>query len=167
MIFLAVTTAYLTAHFFIYLALRFRVPALRTESGIFRYHLFSFASLATGSGVVWALDSIEHACAAALGALSLHGIYSISFLEVWSLAEGGYSLSILEVAADPRGISGTRAESLLENIGERKRSVRVAALEAKGLLRREGGEIELTAKGRYWALAFRGLAWLSNLRSVG
>jgi len=48
-----------------------------------------FAAVATG----FARGSIN--CAASCGLLALQYLYSPSFLELWTLAEGSYSLQIL------------------------------------------------------------------------
>jgi len=70
------------------------------EKGIFRLHLFSAVPLALVAFALVMSGAIETQWPVVLGALSVHGIYSVSFLELWSLSQGGYSLSIVERAAE-------------------------------------------------------------------
>jgi len=76
--------AYLAVHFAAYvLVLRHRA-GLRSEKGIFLYHLASavFAGLA---GVAFAVfEPDRFGLSGLVLVLSLHGIYSLSFLELWS-----------------------------------------------------------------------------------
>ena len=142
----ALFLAWIPAHFLIYvLALR-RSPRFRSEKTIFLYHF--------GSAVVFGLLAIL--CAAldpAFGVagvvlvLSLHGIYSLSFLELWSLAQGGYSLSIIASVAQAE-VSGKEPDFLaLAAIGAAKQEDRIAALERVGLVEKTGGRISLTTQG--------------------
>jgi hypothetical protein len=86
------------------------------------------------------------------------------FLELWSLAEGGYSLQILEGLdraerrREPADIEALRA------IGAAKQGNRLAGLASVGLVREVGGRVELTGAGRLVASVFALLAWLTNVQ---
>src|SRR5215210_578880 len=100
----------------------------------------------------------------AVAIVGLHGLYSVTFLELWSLAEGGYSLQILEGLAgaerrgEPADIEALRA------IGAAKQGNRLAGLASIGLVRYEGSRVALTGPGRLVASAFALLAWLTNVQ---
>jgi hypothetical protein len=142
----ALFLAWLPAHFLIYaLALR-RSPRLQSEKSIFLYHLGSAVMFGVVAIVCAALNP-AFGVAGAVFVLSLHGIYSLSFLELWSLAQGGYSLSIIASVAQAEA-SGKEPDFLaLAAIGEGKQEDRVAALERLGLVATTGWRISLTTRG--------------------
>ena len=91
--------AYLAAHFAAYVVVLRHRAGLRSEKGIFLYH-FASAVFAGLAGVAFAvLEPDRFGLSGLVLVLSLHGIYSLSFLELWSLAQGGYSLSIIASVA--------------------------------------------------------------------
>lgn len=96
------------------------------ERGTFRYHLRSASRLACFFAPRIDLPSKQVGVVAASGTIvSLHGIYSLSFLELWSLAQGGYAASILRQCA-LRGSLGENIGLLdLQQLGESKRNARV------------------------------------------
>jgi hypothetical protein len=161
------TAVYVLVHFLIYaLTLRERA-AFRTEKGIFRLHVFSVLVLALGISLVLGKALTNRDIAAVIGAFSIHGIYTISFLELWSLAEGGYSLKILRTAAagdDPREGGALLA---LQAVGQQKRANRLAALRAMGLIAEGPEGLVLTVRGKSVASFLRAIAWIANLRSLG
>jgi len=140
-------TAYLATHFATYVVVLRHRPGSRREKGIFLYH-FGSALLAGLAGAVFAvLEPDQFVLSGMVLVLSLHGIYSLSFLELWSLAQGGYSLSILASVAQAEA-SGTDPDFLaLAVIGEAKQEDRLVALENLGLVTRTDGTIGLTAQG--------------------
>jgi hypothetical protein len=158
--------AYLFIHFFLYAVCLRRVGKLKTEGGIFRYHFFSAIFIACVTLVLMAGGLLERPWAILTALLSLHGIYSISFLEVWSLAQGGYSLSILERAAQDNGITPEQ-RSQLEAIGDQKRESRLRALLQLALIRKTPAGICLTPFGRTLSIFFHAVVRATNLRSLG
>jgi hypothetical protein len=140
-------TIYLAAHLTFYILWLRHLASLRTEKGIFLYH-FSSAVL-TGLLVVVAacIYPEEFGLAGCLLVLSVHGIYSLSFLELWSLAQGGYSLSIIAGIARAEASGDEPDFSALEAIGVAKQADRVTALERMGLVSRSGEHISLTSRG--------------------
>lgn len=147
-----IALTYIAAHFAAYAFFLRRRSALRGEKGIFLYHFVSaaFAGLAATAFAV--LEPESFGLSGLVLVLSLHGIYSISFLELWSLAQGGYSLSIIAGVAQAEA-SGTEPDfSGLAAIGQAKQADRIAALERLGLVSGAGGYITLTARGSRVAL---------------
>jgi hypothetical protein len=104
-------------------------------------------------------------CAAA--ALAAHGIYSTSFLELWSLAEGGYSLSILRLLKGAREAGRTVDLATLHAIGAQKKGNRVQGLLKLHLVRQEGSLFVATPFGRVAGAFLGGIAWAANLRELG
>ena len=108
---------YLAAHLLLYVAVLRHLPAFRREQTIFAYHALS-AVLVTASAVVVPLAlGTGFDAEWFVAVVALHGIYSVSFLELWSLAEGGYSLQILErldraASADHRPVNRKLAQEL-------------------------------------------------------
>ena len=139
--------AYLAAHFAAYVVVLRHQAGLRSEKGIFLYH-FASAVFAGLAGAVFAVfEPDRFGLSGLVLVLSLHGIYSVSFLELWSLAQGGYSLSILASVAQAKA-SGTEPDVLaLAAIGEAKQGDRLAVLEKLGLVARKDERIALTGRG--------------------
>ncbi len=148
---------YLTVHLAAYVAwLRLLVP-LRTEKGIFLYHFGSAVITGVAAVVAAFIDPAEFGIAGCVLVLSVHGIYSLSFLELWSLAQGGYSLSIIAGIVQAEA-TGTEPDfSGLAAIGAAKQADRVAALERLGLIATNGERISLTPRGSAIAAALHAL----------
>jgi hypothetical protein len=152
----------MAAHLLLYFAVLRHLPAFRGERTIFLYHALSaigvtlvvvVSLLVPGSGI-----DLEWAVAI----VALHGIYSVSFLEVWSLADGGYSLQILEHVQRADRLGERPDVEALRAIGIAKQGNRLAGLAAIGLVRQEAGRVSLTAAGRVVASFFALLAWLAH-----
>jgi hypothetical protein len=167
MIVLYATLAYIPIHFLLYVVWLRRLDAFRQEKVVFRLHLFSVAVVALAALALIRSGAVDQAWAAAVAVLSLHGIYSISFLELWSLSQGGFSLNILEKAANGHGLGDPESMAALEAIGDEKRLNRLRALRSLGLIRDRPQSIALTPAGRMCRLVFRAVTWAANLRSLG
>ncbi len=155
---------YLAAHLILYFAVLRHLPAFRAERTIFLYHALSAIGVSlvvliglfvpgSGTDLTWAVAVI-----------ALHGVYSTTFLELWSLAEGGYSLQILEHVERAERLGQAPDAEALRAIGIAKQGNRLAGLASIGLVRQEDGRVSLTAAGRLVAACFAFLAWLTNVR---
>lgn len=154
------SVAYLAAHFGIYaVMLRARAP-FRTERGIFLYHAVSYGMLGLSVLLAGALRRDPASLPALVFAAGLHGVYSLSFLELWSLSQGSYSLQILEVLDRDPGIEPAGL-ARLGVVGRDKQADRRQDLLKLGMVDRGGN---LTLIGRGSALCLRLLLWLSNGR---
>jgi hypothetical protein len=148
---------YLIAHLACYVAWLRRLAPLRSEKGIFLYHFGSAVITGLTAVVAAFMDPAEFGLAGCVLVLSAHGIYSLSFLELWSLAQGGYSLSIIAGIAQADA-TGTEPDfSCLAAIGVAKQADRVAALERLGLITIIGEQINLTPRGGAIAAALHAL----------
>jgi hypothetical protein len=158
-ILLALTIAYLVVHFTLYVVVfRYR-PAFGRERVIFRYHALPAVvlTLVLAVSVILARDSTT--LAAAFLAISLQGLYSLSFLELWALADGGYSLQILERIATTHSAVDTRG---MQEIGATKRSERLKSALDMGLIKSHGGKFSLTRRGSRIASAYATMLWVVN-----
>ena len=146
---------YLGAHFSVYfLALR-HLRLFQREKPILLYHVVSF--LAWG---VWFFAAQPVGITSAIGLLSLHGIYSLSFLELWALSDGGFSLRILENAGDTQGCTAAQLESM-RVLGGAKIRGRIQTLERWRLVTEHENKYRLTGFGRVFAAALKVIAWPS------
>lgn len=153
---------YIVAHLLVYLLVLRRRPAFRRERTIFLYHALSAVAVtaAVVAGVFLAGPQAD--LYAAIAIVALHGIYSVSFLEVWSLAEGGYSLQIVEHLAQADRAGQPADMEMLRAIGVTKQESRLDGLARVGLVRQAGNMVELTPAGRLVASVFAFLAWLTH-----
>jgi len=151
-----------TANFLLYtLALR-HVRAFGDERIIFLYQFGSFVLLPFI--LIIAAPPVGNPCAALTAALALHAIYSMSFLELWSLSEGSYSLRMLD-RVERLGILPADADiSDLEKIGTSKKTNRLGSLLALQLIRAEGHQYRLTLFGRIAAGILRLFVRVANVR---
>lgn len=154
---LIVFAVYLAVHLAAYVVWLRRLSLLRTEKGIFLYHFGS--AVFTGLFAVAAAfsDPVEFGIDGCVLVLSVHGIYSLSFLELWSLAQGGYSLSIIAGIARAEASGAEPDFSSLAAIGAAKQADRVAGLERLGLISRSAEHISLTARGNVMAAVLHAL----------
>jgi hypothetical protein len=140
---------------------------LRTETGIFRFHLFSVLALTLVTATRLFFGGIPQSWAVLAVVVSLHGVYSVTFLELWSLAQGGYSLSILGKAASGANLTAPQERRELEQIGDLKRCDRLAAVRSLGLVAMDREKLQLTASGRVCTIVLRAVIRLADLQSVG
>ena len=139
MIFIA---AYLSLHFLLYAFFLRNLRLFYGEKAIFLYHALSFGVFSAAATLLWVLRVKDPRWAAI--AVSLHGIYSLSFLEFWALSDGGYSLRILD-RIDRNGPSADF--DVLETLGASKKKYRLESLK----------RLKLIASGpQGWKLTLRG-----------
>ena len=145
---LASFAAYLVAHFAAYVLVVRRLDTFRTERGIFFYHFVSALIACLVAALAGFSDLEGFGLAGFIIVLSAHGIYSTSFLEMWSLAQGGYSLSILAKLAEAHKLGKEPDFLSLETLGEEKQRDRLALLGELGLIERGTGSVSLNQRGR-------------------
>jgi hypothetical protein len=163
----AVGLSYLALHFLLYvLVLRGR-PLVQSERGIFLYH-FGSAAVLTLVALCFAVTYFSDAAIAiAIGLSALHGIYSLSFLELWTLAEGSYSMSILTGIASRGTLSRNALIAAFARIGDAKKSDRLAVLSNLSLGSRDGNHWRLSSRGRLLASLLNILIWLAAISKCG
>jgi hypothetical protein len=157
--------AFLALHLLAYVLVARHRPCFQRERGIFLYHAVPAAvAVACAVGLAVARPGPAGLCRLLI-AISLQGIYSLSFLELWSLSQGGYSLTILSRLAAAGGAAS--ALGPLEQVGAGKRAGRVAGLLRLRLIRAQGDRFTLTRPGRLVARALRCVRRMANLNQLG
>jgi hypothetical protein len=138
------------------------------EKGIFLYHFISAVAVA-GIVAIWALVlGGSEAWTWFVAVVMLHAIYSLSFLELWALADDSYSLAMMEIIDRAETNTGPALMQRLETIGTGKQTSRLDALRSLGLIREVGdGFFMLTPAGRAAAYLGRTLLFLVNVRKYG
>lgn len=145
---IALFGAYLALHFLVYALLLKRGLAFRREKVIFLYHFVPASATALAAIVFACLVAAPLAWAAAVLMIAVQGIYSLTFLELWALADGSYSLRIL-TGIIARGHSESEPELReLARLGAEKTQSRLAGLERLNLLEERAGRFQLTWRGR-------------------
>lgn len=155
-------------HLFCYILFFRNLPSFKTERGIFLLHVASFMLLATLSAAAWMLISpSEVMFMAGLFVLSLHSIYSMSFLELWSLSQISYSIAILDAVLENPRASIPGLVDKFSATGSEKKSSRINGLQKLRLIDAPDGIASLTSKGKVVAQALLCLRWIANLRNSG
>jgi hypothetical protein len=163
----AAEVIYLLGHFFLYVFVLRHRGYFQTERGIFLYHLISAIACVFASAVIVLVDRDQAAFSVACALVAAHGIYSISFLELWSLAQGSYSLSIMGQGGSDRSPSRAELVDCFSRIGDAKKADRLSGLEASRLIRLDGNRWKLSGFGAIVGSMLRGLLWLANIKERG
>lgn len=154
--------SYLLAHLAAYWFSLRRRGVFQTERGIFLFHFVSACLLPPA--VFWfSMDwGVPHAILCAVLAAAAHGIYSLSFLELWSLAQGSYSFAILSNVESHSGAPKTIV-SELSAIGDSKKDQRLQSLHRLRLIQRGPQFVSLTPRGRAVVAVLKILRYLANV----
>ncbi|PWU09366.1 MAG: hypothetical protein C5B47_03510 [Verrucomicrobia bacterium] len=158
--FLLLSVSYILSHFVLYIQFVRRSSWGKTERGIFRYHFYSV--LGFGASVLALCAFYKFGTGLWISALAFHGIYSLSFLELWSLSQGSYSLQLLESIGNESDLSQLRKLSQLQKLGDFKIERRLASLSGLQLIRAQEKNITLTFAGAILASFFRLVAELTG-----
>lgn len=153
-------TLYVPAHLAAYVAFVRGSSWGKTERGIFLYHFCSFLTFAATTMALCAFHGFD--IGIWISVLAFHGIYSLTFLELWSLTQGSYSLQLLEAAAKNGDLPHLRKLSELRELGDSKIEQRLASLSALHLIRGQAKNIKLTLLGSILASFFRLVVWLTG-----
>jgi hypothetical protein len=158
--------SFVIVHLISYVVFFRRLRAFRREDAIFAFHMVAFVAVAVAAIAGWWLGAIGTATIAAI--LSLQLVYSMTFLETWSLAQGSYSLQILlQVARHPEP-SKRFIIAATKSIGTQKKRNRLQSLIALGLLQPvDHDAVRLTRGGRCVITFFRAIKVLANIRAAG
>lgn len=159
---------YLLVHLALYALVLRQRPVFHGELPIFLYHALPAAFVALlAVGAIAFEPSVDRLLQATLF-LALQGIYSISFLELWSLAQGGYSIQILIQLESARRAGAPPDLAPLEQVGASKKRDRLRGLRNLALVRpKSGGGYGLTAAGRVVSGFLHAIRWLARVRESG
>jgi hypothetical protein len=153
---------YLVTHFAFYVLASRRVSWFAGERGVFLFHALSNVLVTALALAGWATGALSSAVVAVcvLG----HGMYSTTFLWIWSGTQGGYSAAILD-AIWRSSAEGTQLDwSALEGVGKGKQGGRLADVEALGLVVCHDGRFVLTSRGRAASVVAELFAALANVQ---
>lgn len=135
--------AHLLAYF---VALRYR-PLFASERVMLAYHGIAFIAAFSILVIAFVCSAIGFASLCAL--IALQFIYSISFLELWSLAEGSYSLQILTRLSQHKPTERNKIITMCGEIGVDKKHHRLNNLVAVRLVKRsDDGRLDLSRSGK-------------------
>ena len=152
--------AYLAVHFGLYALVIRHARLTASEKGIFLYHLIPALAWVVGLTVLsFGVPAIDAAHVFLVA--GLHGIYSLTFLELWALADGGYSLAILERLESGAGRNAALGD--MEQLGAVKNASRLAHLVRMGMVEERAGAFRLTTAGRAAAGFVAFIVWLADV----
>lgn len=137
---------YIAVQFAVYTLLLRHLKSFTKETTIFLFQLLSFLALPPVLFMIVPPKSDVFATLVAV--MSLHGIYSLSFLELWSLSEGSYSLRMLDRIDRLGSLSVEVEQREFEQIGAAKKSARIATLGRLKLVCLRDGRYVLTSLAR-------------------
>jgi len=158
---------YPMAHLLLYAAILRRLKAFSQERTIFLYHGLSAVALAVWLLGPWMHPAFFEKLTITVGILSFHGIYSLSFLELWWLSDGGYSLRILDRIGHI-GMHGFSPDlSDLQELGASKKKDRLQSLRQFGLIRTENERFGLSQFGRIFTFFLFVIQWPSQILKAG
>jgi hypothetical protein len=161
-----VLVGFITAHLLAYLAVFRHWQVFAGERTIFAYHGLAFAVGFAVVATAFARGAIGFA--ALSGLLALQFIYSISFLELWSLAQGSYSLQILTRVAREASTPREEIVAACEAIGGEKKRHRLDNLLTFGLVAKSvDSRLGLSAKGAMLVRSLRTIMRFSAVRDAG
>jgi hypothetical protein len=163
----AVGLSYLVLHALLYVFVLRDRPLFQSERGIFLYHFVSAALFALVAFAAAITHFSDATLAIAAGLSAIHCIYSISFLELWSLAEGSYSMSILTGIASQGTLSRKALIDAFARIGDAKKGDRLSVLSKLSLASRNGNHWRLSARGRLVAVLVNALISLAAIEKGG
>jgi len=163
---IASAAMFIALHFFTYYVGVRHCPWGQTEAGIFKYHAASFVFLAVIGLINFAFSPAVMAFSVFVAVCSLHAIYSMTFLEFWSLSQGSFSYAVLK-RLYPDGCPPQALTAELTTLGDAKKGGRISGLAKLGLVRLDNGAWRLTATGRATAALIRVLLWIPATKNRG
>lgn len=165
--FLLGTALYVIGHAVVYLAVLRHLRSFRRERSIFLYHLVAFGILLLAAALAWLAVPAAPMITAGIGALALHTIYSMSFLELWSLSQISYSIALLDAIGAEPGVSMATLTRRFADTGDEKKRSRLSSLRGFRLITTDDGNAALTSSGRVVAAALSALRRISNFQRTG
>jgi hypothetical protein len=152
---------FIAAHVLAYIAVFRHLKVFAAERTIAIYHGLAFAA-------VFAFARGTIGFAASCGLLALQYVYSLSFLELWTLAEGSYSLQILLRVSRQASISREEILASCEAIGADKKRNRLHDLQSLRLIAEDpDGTVKISAMGRMLVDTLSLIMRLTTIREAG
>jgi len=156
---------FIAAHVLAYIAVFRYLRVFAAERTIVIYHGLAFAAVFAVVALAFARGTIGFA---ACGLLALQYLYSLSFLELWTLAEGSYSLQILLRVSRQASISREEILASCESIGAAKKRNRLDDLQSLKLIAVcQDGTFKLSPMGRMLVDTLSSIMRLTTIRQAG
>lgn len=158
---------YLALHFGAYALTLRKLPPFKLEKFIFLYHFIS--ALLFSCVVLLGLVNhmTEQHIAAAVSVVCAHGIYSLTFLELWTLSQISFSRELLIHIETYGSLEICPPPAHLVLLGESKKVERLHAMLRLQLIALEDNQFHLTSRGRLVSSVLAAIAWLANLNKTG
>ena len=155
---------YLASHFLVYALVLKHRKAFSKERNIFLYHFLSevFVTMVVLGITTTSMTKV----ALVVWTMSLHGIYSLSFLCLWASSDGGYSLRIMNYIDKANKARRPISVEAMRQLGSSKKEDRIESLSQLKLIRQEGGAFEVTPLGRSLVLGLSFIAFFGNAKRV-
>jgi len=157
---------YLSIHFFVYVIFFRHQPLFRTEKGILLFQVVPIIAVLLIATAAFLILPSNESFALIFGLGALHALYSLSFLEVWVLSEGGYSLRILAEIVRLDTVTAAEIEEQFIPMSARKKGGRLETLITLGLVKPSGAMFVPTFKGLVLSRVAAFLASLSRSKSA-
>lgn len=158
---------YLVLHFTLFVFIFRHHPRFRSEGGVLLLHVASAVALVAGMLVWFGLSPSQTRLAFAVGAGAAHGIYSLSFLEIWALSDGGYSLRVLAAVVSRGQSTAAKLEAHFTALSSGKKEGRLDSLFELGLVQKDENTYALTPRGNVVAKFIAGIGYLAKLEKTG
>ncbi len=158
---------YLIGHFLLYVFFLRNLPIFQKEKIVFLYHFGSFVLLTIVACITSYFYMQDFLIETTLFFICLHGIYSLSFLELWSLSQGSYSLTILNYFKQNGAVRKGDLVEKFAQLGEQKKNNRLEGIRDLGLIKLENDSWKITGNGLWLSKFFKSLLFLSNFKNSG
>ena len=159
--------AYLALHFLAYVLILRKLALFGLEKSIFLYHVISAFLFFCAVLLSMLRDASQEHIVVAVAVICLHGIYSLTFLELWTLSQISFSREVLIRIAKQGSLKMSPPPADLVQIGESKKAGRLDVMLQLNLIEREDSHFHLTRRGRLVSAALATIAWLANLTATG
>lgn len=165
--FWALIGIYIVVHFLLYTIYFRRKEYFGTEQGIFLFHLVPLVCLVAIAFVAFLRNPSNDSFALIVGAGAAHGIYSLSFIELWLLSEGGYSLRILSELVRRGASTTSELQQQFVDVSARKKQGRLESLVALKLIEHDQDRFGLSKRGMVLVKAMVLVVILAGYQSPG
>lgn len=157
---------FISFHFFSYIIFFRHLLSFRQEQVILLFHVVFFLMISIGLMIIWRINL--YGTFTFLGLISLMLIYHMTFLGIWSLIQGSYSMQILLLVALHKTISEIDIIAKTQHIGMAKKQSRLRHLLVMRLAQQiELNKLNLTRIGKFVNYFFRNIKLLAHIKNAG
>jgi hypothetical protein len=159
--------SFIIVHFLLYVCIFRHRPFCRSERGIFLFCVVPAATLVSlAFGAILWQPSVE-GLSLFITVFATLGIYVLSFLECWTLSEGGFSIQILGELVRLGVATPAQLERQFIDTSAKKKFNRLESLLRLGLVKKDGDRFQLTRRGSTLASALALIATIAGFGRKG